>query len=244
MEIEEYNTWVLNNLLEFEPEDLEKDCWIPKKSIGRVRKVRAIAHWNGRSYLMYHLTYMSWHGLQESPFSQGLHASHTCENAECVNPLHIVPETASANENAKKNREGWDTFRKLQRERRQNRKVEMPRNLTHREKAEWFLENKTWTDENGCMRWTGQTDEKGYGRHNITISVGKVKKVEIHRYIYCMMNDLPYGEDPANAWNAKGKGFKVADHICNQPNCVNPEHIQLISRRENSLRAIRSKKGF
>jgi len=52
-----------------------------------------------------------------------------------------------------------------------------------------------------------------------------------------MLNDLPYGEDPNDPWNAKGVGFSVADHICNQPSCINPDHIQLISRSENSLRS-------
>ena len=191
---------------------------------------------------MYQLTYMAWNNIEQNPFSQKLHASHTCDNGECINPLHIVPEDPSTNERRKLERKSVDLYKKKQSEHQKKlnedkAKSIMPTGLSHKEKAQWLLDNKTWTDENGCMRWTGAQCEKGYGRHNVTIAVGEKKRVEIHRYIYCMMKDLPYGEDPDNPWNAKGKGFKVADHICNQPNCVNPKHIQLISRSENALRA-------
>lgn len=240
MSLDKYLEWVINNELEYEPKDLETDCWIPRSTIGRVRGTRAIVHWQGKQILMYQLTYMAWHDIEKNPFSKKLHASHTCTNSECVNPLHIIPEDPSTNEKRKLELLGAKTYIQILREKqlelRRDKKI-LPTGLSHREKAEWFLKNKTWTDEKGCMRWTGAQNEKGYGRTNIRISSGRTKKVEMHRYIYCMMNDLPYGEDPNDEWNAKGKGFKVADHICNEPNCVNPNHIQLISRSENSLRA-------
>lgn len=240
MSLDEYLEWVINNELEYEPKDLETDCWTPRSGIGRVKGNRVLTYWRGKRLAMYQLTYMAWHNLEENPFSQKLHASHTCNNPECVNPLHIIPEDASTNEKRKLELPGAKMYKQMQRERqlelRKDKKI-MPTGLSNREKAEWFLKNKTWTDEKGCMRWTGQQDEKGYGRHNITVSPGRKKKVEIHRYIHCMMNELPYGEDPNDEWNAKGKGFKVADHICNEPSCVNPDHIQLISRSENTLRA-------
>ena len=236
MSLEDYILWVMEHELEFPPADWEKDCWTPRKGIARVRGVRPIAYWKGKNLLMYQLTYMAWHGLEESPFSQSVHASHTCDNSECVNPLHIVPESASENELRKL--DNADAYRKAQREhqlalRREGKPI-MPQDLTHRERAQWLLDNKTWIDEKGCMRWTGQQNEKGYGRHNIRIAPGKTKKVEVHRYIHCMMNGLPYGEDPNDEWNGKGKGFKVAHHKCEQPNCVNPDHIELVSRAQNA----------
>ena len=247
MSLDEYLEWVMNHELEYEPKDLEKDCWIPRSGIARVKGNRALAYWQGKNLTMYQLTYMAWHGISKNPFSQKVHASHTCNNPECVNPLHIVPEDAATNEKRKLELPGAEIYRQSQREKQKALHAAgkiLPAGLTHREKAEWFLKNKTWLDTeselvNGshCMRWTGGADEKGYGRTNITVSPGRKKKVEIHRYIHCMMKNFPYGEDPNDEWNAKGKGFKVADHICNQPNCVNPDHIQLISRSENNLRA-------
>lgn len=240
MSLDKYLKWVINYELEHEPKDLETDCWIPRSTMARIRGNRAIVYWQGKTVLMYQLTYMAWHDIEKNPFSQKLHASHTCNNSECVNPLHIVPEDPHMNEKRKLELPEAKRSIHMQREKllelRRNNKV-LPTGLSHREKAEWFLKNKTWTDEKGCMRWAGQQDEKGYGRISVTISPGKRKKIEIHRYIHCMMKGLPYGEDPNDEWNAKGKGFKVADHICNEPNCVNPDHIQLISRSENSLRS-------
>ena len=240
MSLDCYIEWVMNHELEYEPKDWETECWTPRKSVGKVGG-RALAYWEGKQLFMYQVTYMAWNNIEKNPFSQKLHASHTCENKECVNPLHIVPEDPSTNEKRKLDRAGMSIYKKAQAEhqinlRKENKPI-MPVGLTHKEKAQWLLDNKTWADKNGCMRWTGHQDEKGYGRHNISIAPGKKKKVEIHRYIHCAINDLPYGEDPNNEWNAKGKGFKVADHICNEPNCVNPEHIQLISRSENAMRA-------
>jgi hypothetical protein len=247
MSLCDYIEWVITNQLEYEPKDLEKDCWIPSKSKGRLKGDRVIETWENRKILMYQLTYMAWHGIEENPFSQKLHASHSCNNPECVNPLHIVPEDASVNEKRKFELPGAEMHKQILREKqlelRKQGKI-CPTGLTHKEKAQWYLDNKTWLDTeselvNGshCMKYTGGNDAGGYARTDIVVSPGKRKKVQVHRYIYCMLNDLPYGEDPNDPWNAKGKGFKVADHICDQPNCVNPDHIQLISRSENSLRS-------
>ena len=244
MAIEDYIQWVMDNELEFEPADWEKDCWEPRRNVERVKGNRSIRYWEGKTSPMYQLTYMSWHGLNNNPFSQQLHASHTCGNSACINPLHILPASASENEKDKCKQPGWDIYVENQRQRQlelhKAGKI-MPQGLTHKEKAQWILDNCTWTDENGCMRYTGQTDDKGYGRRNIGLGNNKMKKVEMHRYIHCIMNDIPYGEDPNDEWNAKGKGFKVAHHKCEQPNCVNPEHIELISRSENTLKTTNSK---
>jgi hypothetical protein len=248
MSLCDYIEWVINNELKDEPEDLEKDCWVPSKSKGRIKGDRVIANWEGRQMPMYQLTYMAWNEIEENPFSQELHASHSCNNPECVNPLHIVPEDASANEKRKLELPGAEMhkqmLRKKQLELREQGKI-CPTGLTHKERAQWYLDNKTWLDTeselvNGshCMRYTGGLDTTGYARTDITVVSGKPrKKVQVHRYVYCMLNDLPYGEDPNDPWNAKGVGFSVADHICNQPSCINPDHIQLISRSENSLRS-------
>ena len=248
MSLCDYIEWVINNELEYDPKDLEKDCWIPRKSKGRLKGDRVVAYWEERTVPMYQLTYMAWHGIEENPFSQKLHASHTCNNPECINPLHIVPEDASTNENRKLELPGAEMHKQMQREKQlelHEQKKICPKGLTHKERAQWYLDNKTWLDTeselvNGshCMRYTGGLDAAGYARTSITVVSGKPrKKVQVHRYVYCMLNDLPYGEDPNDPWNAKGEGFSVADHICNQPSCINPDHIQLISRSENSLRS-------
>jgi len=266
MRIEEYLDWVKENDLEYQPENWVADCWRPNgvsKGSRVVRGERPIRYWNfnfdestkGRMVVMYQLTYMSLHKLEKNPFSQQLHAAHECNNNWCVNPYHITPKTAEDNENDKKKQEGWDTYVKLQRETQLKLRAEnkiMPRGLNLKEKAQWILDNQTYTNENGCMISTsGGKDEKGYTRRNINDksippnAQGKhVKKVELHRFIHTAINDLPYGgDDPDNPWNAKGRGFKVAHHTCDVPSCINPNHIELVSRSANALAALKDGRG-
>jgi len=70
----------------------------------------------------------------------------------------------------------------------------------------------------GCWIWTAQT-VRGYGR----IRMGPLTRIA-HRAIY----ELLVGPIP--------RGLQC-DHICRHPNCVNPEHIRIVSARENTLEA-------
>ena len=244
MALEDYLQWVMNNELEFEPVDWEKDCWEPRRNGSFNTKGRPFRYWEGKQCLMYQLTYMAWHGLDKSPFSQQLHAAHICNNSTCINPLHIKPKTPQENEQDKLKEPGWDAYREISSRKQKEiyaKGGRMPEGLTHKEKAQWILDNCTWTDENGCIRYTGYTNELGYGTRKILITPGRRKNLEMHRYIHCIMNDIPYGEDPNDEWNAKGKGFKVAHHKCEQPSCINPDHIELISRSDNALKITNNK---
>jgi hypothetical protein len=69
-----------------------------------------------------------------------------------------------------------------------------------------------------CWPWPGQLNHNGYG--TLTISS---KTMRAHRFVY--------------AW-AKGpipEGCEV-DHLCRQRNCVNPDHLEPVTKRENVLR--------
>lgn len=73
-------------------------------------------------------------------------------------------------------------------------------------------------DKSGyCWVWLASTDTKGYGL--IGISSGKTKLA--HRYSYF----LEYGEIP--------KGQLVL-HKCDNPPCVNPDHLFLGSHTDNA----------
>lgn len=74
-------------------------------------------------------------------------------------------------------------------------------------------------DPNGCWLWTGATNSSGYGY----ISVGKGRVAGVHRVSY----ELFYGPIPA--------GYET-DHLCNRRRCVNPIHIQAVTREENVRR--------
>ncbi len=84
------------------------------------------------------------------------------------------------------------------------------------------LEEKFWSrikvDENDCWLWQGKLNDAGYGR----IKVGK-KDVRVHRLSYeCYKSEIPEG--------------LVLDHLCRVRNCANPDHLEPVTKGENTKR--------
>jgi hypothetical protein len=73
---------------------------------------------------------------------------------------------------------------------------------------------------NGCWIWTGSENGAGYGELRI-----EYKKHYAHRLVYEIMK----GSIP--------KGFHL-DHLCRTPCCVNPDHLEAVTPRENVIRGI------
>ena len=71
----------------------------------------------------------------------------------------------------------------------------------------------------GCWNWTGKNvNHGGYGRTML-----RGKKVLAHRISYFLAHDcLPLNGE--------------LDHLCRNRLCVNPKHLELVSRRMNLLR--------
>lgn len=76
----------------------------------------------------------------------------------------------------------------------------------------------------GCWEWTGSINNKGYGE----VSINR-KKQRAHRVIY----ELLVGKIP--------DGLEI-DHLCRNRNCVNPKHLEPVTRLENIRRALPFKK--
>lgn len=70
-----------------------------------------------------------------------------------------------------------------------------------------------------CWLWTGSTKEAGYGQFN-----AEKRNVRAHRFAY----ELVVGPIPA--------GLEL-DHLCMVTGCVNPAHLEAVTKAENLRRA-------
>ncbi len=80
----------------------------------------------------------------------------------------------------------------------------------------WTKVNKTDT----CWEWTGARGSYGHGRFSLN---GRV--ISAHRYLY----EKIHGPTP--------DGMHV-DHLCRNPPCVRPDHLEAVTPKENVLRGI------
>lgn len=74
-----------------------------------------------------------------------------------------------------------------------------------------------------CWTWTGDRLPKGYGRFKVD-----GRDLYAHRWIYeYMVAEIPDG--------------LVLDHLCRNPPCVNPWHLEPVTTLVNNLRGIEAR---
>jgi hypothetical protein len=72
----------------------------------------------------------------------------------------------------------------------------------------------------GCFVWTGAVDKLGYGRIGMQ---GKSKLA--HRISYQhFVGEIPQGLE--------------LDHLCRNPSCINPNHLEAVTRKVNTDRGL------
>lgn len=71
-----------------------------------------------------------------------------------------------------------------------------------------------------CWEWTGARTGNGYGK--CSVADGRVRDAHVQSYV------MAHGEVPP--------GLEL-DHLCRNKPCVNPDHLEAVTRRENLLRA-------
>lgn len=86
--------------------------------------------------------------------------------------------------------------------------------------AQRLAERTDLEGENGCWIYTGKLGKNGYGYIGVD---GKTKLA--HRVSY----ELSIGPIP--------EGLQL-DHLCRVRSCINPDHLEPVTNRENGLRGI------
>ena len=78
-------------------------------------------------------------------------------------------------------------------------------------------------DKSGeCWMWTGARNPEGYGLFVRTVQ-GHPRSFMAHRWAWIVTN----GAIPVD---------RVIDHLCRNPSCVRPDHLEVVTQQENTHR--------
>ena len=84
-----------------------------------------------------------------------------------------------------------------------------------------YIANVRFADLDNCWEWTKSKNSKGYARIRF-----KRKYFYVHRLVLFELLGL---EIPSGM---------VIDHLCRNPSCVRPSHLEVVSYAENTRRGV------
>lgn len=94
----------------------------------------------------------------------------------------------------------------------------MKRAYTKRPTLDRLLEKVSINPISQCWEWTASLDKKGYGQFELN---GRNRRA--HEVAYELLRGIiPDGLEP--------------DHVCKNTRCINPDHLEPVTHRENVLR--------
>lgn len=95
--------------------------------------------------------------------------------------------------------------------------------MSARELVEYLVARAAAT-ASGCWEWQGHRDCLGYGRYSWRRARAAGVSYFAHRALY----ELSVGRIPEDL---------QLDHLCRNPSCVNPAHLEPVTNRENQMRS-------
>ena len=85
---------------------------------------------------------------------------------------------------------------------------------------------KVYIDPHGCWLWLGCRSRAGYGRFGL--GGRKQGTILAHRFSYeHAVGPIPWG--------------RTLDHLCRNPACVRPSHLEPVSQQENCQRGLKGR---
>lgn len=169
-----------------------------------------ITSYKGKSYRVHRLIWELYHKIKNLKYiiPENMIIMHKCDNPGCFNINHL--QLGTYKDNAKdiiiKDRKSKNPIKP---------KLIKPVGLKEQELINWALNNVTKKEE--CLIFNGNPTKDGYFK----ITINKKPHV-LSRYIYCILNNQKYNDNTF-----------VVRHLCNNRNCINPEHLAKGTNIEN-----------
>ena len=209
----------------------ESPCWV-----WRGRRNKAGYGTTGREG--FHLAHRWVYAKQRGAIADDLHLDHLCGVRECVNPSHLEPVTQAENNRRRPSKltaEQRDEICQSTEPRGvvaeqygvtpayvyQLRGPMQPKVAQHvpdvdPKRLTYKLEDRGFSSE--CWAWTGTMLLSGYGAMGIGQSKFRAHRVS---YVY-HRGSVPLDMD--------------LDHLCEQRDCINPDHLEPVTHQENMKR--------